>query len=175
LHCLANQVAPGKYSQVYPRDSLCPSGEEANPQLVSARIFAFSLVGENLCHFADGTDIPACSLCGFWLYRSELSATGANGKAHMAATQHLGAICKGAAAGFLFGLASIATVDKFTLQVSRILNKPVELMIWLAQNLLGLSDGSTALMGWLCLGVYWMLLGGLIGWGVSVVHSKVKG
>jgi hypothetical protein len=92
----------------------------------------------------------------------------------MAATQHLGAICKGAAAGFLFGLASIATVDKLTLQVSRILNKPVELLIWLTQSLLSLSDESTALMGWLCLGFYWMLLGGLMGWGVSVMHSKLR-
>ena len=93
----------------------------------------------------------------------------------MASTQHLGAICKGAALGFLFGLASIATVDKLTLHIFRILNKPVELVIRLTQNILRLSDGSTALMGWLCLAVYWMILGGLIGWGVSVLHSKVKG
>jgi hypothetical protein len=117
-------------SQVRRQDPLRPAGAESTPRVVSSRVFAFSLVGECLFRSADGTDIPACSLCGFWLYRSELSATGANGKARMAATQHLGAICKGAAAGFLFGLASIATVDKLTLQVSRILNKPVELLIW---------------------------------------------
>jgi hypothetical protein len=92
----------------------------------------------------------------------------------MPATQHLGAICKGAAAGFLFGLASIATVDKLTLQILSIVNKPVELLIWLAQNVFRLSDESTALMGWLGLAVYWMVLGGLIGWGVSVTYSKVK-
>ena len=47
--------------------------------------------------------------------------------------------------------------------------------MWLAQKILGLSDGSTALMGWLCLAVYWMILGGLIGWGVSVLRAKILG
>jgi hypothetical protein len=93
----------------------------------------------------------------------------------MASSRHLGPICKGAAIGFLFGLASIATVDKKTLFILRIVSKPVELVMWLAQKTLGLSDGSTALMGWLCLAVYWMILGGLIGWGVSVLYSKATG
>jgi len=93
----------------------------------------------------------------------------------MSLTRHLGPICKGAGVGFLFGLASIAARDKPSLHLVRILSKPVEFVLWLAQKTLGLSDGSTALMGWLCLAVYWMILGGLIGWGVSVFYSKVTG
>ena len=93
----------------------------------------------------------------------------------MSGTRHLGPICKGAGIGFLVGLASIATVDKTSLYILRILSKPVEWVMWLAQKMLGLSDGSTALMGWLCLAVYWMILGGLIGWGVSVLYSKATG
>src|SRR5437762_1330081 len=66
----------------------------------------------------------------------------------MNVTRHLGAICKVAAIGCLFGLASIASIDKASLLILRIGNKPVELVVWLAQKILGLSDGSTALLGW---------------------------
>ncbi|HUJ09704.1 MAG TPA: hypothetical protein VL171_06735 [Verrucomicrobiae bacterium] len=93
----------------------------------------------------------------------------------MSITKHLGPICKGAAVGFLIGLASIATEDKKTLFVQRIVLKPVEFAMWLAQKIFGLSDGSTALLGWLCAAIYCMILGGLIGWGVSVLYSKVTG
>jgi hypothetical protein len=75
----------------------------------------------------------------------------------------------------LVGLASIATVDKTSLHIFRILSKPVEWVMWLAEKTFGLSNGSTALMGWFCLGIYWMILGGLMGWGVSVFYSKVTG
>jgi hypothetical protein len=91
----------------------------------------------------------------------------------MGLTQHLGPICRGADIGFLVGLASIAAVDKPSLRIFRLISKPVEWVGWLAQKTLGLSDGSTALIGWLGLGIYWMILGGLIGWGVSVLSSKV--
>ena len=71
-------------------------------------------------------------------------------------------------------MASIATVDMKTLAILRIMSKPVELAMWLAQKTLGLSDGSTALMGWLCLAVYWTILGGLIGWAVSFLLAKAS-
>ncbi len=93
----------------------------------------------------------------------------------MSLSRHLGPICKGAAVGFLIGLASIATVDKKTLVIFRVVSKPVEWVTWLAQKSLGLSDGSTALIGWLGMGIWCMILGALIGWGVSVLHSKVTG
>jgi len=93
----------------------------------------------------------------------------------MSIMRHLGAICKGAGIGFLVGLALIATEDKGAEHILFIMSKPVEWVMWLAQKILGLSDGSTALMGWLCLGVYWMILGGVIGWGASVIYSKVTG
>jgi hypothetical protein len=93
----------------------------------------------------------------------------------MSITQHLGPICKGAGIGFLLGLASIATVDKKTLFLLRIVLKPVEFATWLAQKSLGLSNGSTALMGWFGATLYCMVLGGLIGWGVSALYSKVTG
>jgi hypothetical protein len=93
----------------------------------------------------------------------------------MSITQHLGPICKGAVVGFLCGLASIATVDKKTLFIVRIVSKPVEFVTWLAQKSLGLSDGTTALVGWLCMGFLGMLIGGLLGWGLSVLYSKVTG
>ncbi len=89
--------------------------------------------------------------------------------------RHLRAICKGAGVGFLVGLASIATVDKPSLCFFRVLSKPVDAAMWLAQKTLGLSDGATALMGWLGLGIYWMIIGGLIGWGLSVFLSKASG
>jgi hypothetical protein len=93
----------------------------------------------------------------------------------MAFTRHLGPVCKGAATGFLVGLASIAMADKGANHVFRILSRPVEWVTWLAQKVLGLSDGSTALMGWLGLGVYWMMIGAFIGWGVSVLLAKGSG
>jgi hypothetical protein len=93
----------------------------------------------------------------------------------MSMTRHLGPIVKGAGIGFLFGLASIATIDKASLFILRVGNKPVELVVWASQKVFGLSDGSTALMGWFCTAFYWMVLGGLIGWGVSVLYSKVTG
>jgi hypothetical protein len=93
----------------------------------------------------------------------------------MTISRHLGAICKGAAIGFLLGLASIATVDKKTLVILRIVSKPVEWVTWLAQKTLGLSDGSTALIGWLGLAVYGMTLGALIGLGFGVVLAKASG
>ena len=93
----------------------------------------------------------------------------------MGISGHLGPICKGAAVGFLIGLASIATVDKKTLVIMRVVSKPVEWVTWVAQKLLGLSDGSTALMGWFGMGIWCMILGALIGWGVSALYSKATG
>ncbi len=93
----------------------------------------------------------------------------------MGISRHLGPICKGAGVGFLVGLATIATQDKGVNHILFVLSKPVEWAAWLAQKILGLSDGSTALMMWLGLGVYWMILGGLIGWGISVVYSHATG
>jgi hypothetical protein len=93
----------------------------------------------------------------------------------MGISRHLGPICAGAAVGFLIGLASIATVDKKTLALMRVVSKPVEWVTWLAQKSLGLSDGSTALMGWLGMGIWCMILGALIGWGVSAARSKATG
>ena len=93
----------------------------------------------------------------------------------MAIAQHLSGICKGAAIGFLLGLAAIATVDKKTVVIMRVLSKPVEWVIYLAQKILIWSDGTTSLMGWLGMAAYWMLLGALIGWGASVLHSKSSG
>jgi hypothetical protein len=90
-------------------------------------------------------------------------------------SRHLGLICKGAGVGFLVGLASIATEDKGANHIIIIVRKPVEWVMWLAQHIFGLSDGSTALMGWLCLGVYGMVLGGLVGWGISVLYLKATG
>ena len=75
----------------------------------------------------------------------------------------------------MFGLASIATVDQKTLFVLLIVNKPVEVVTWLGQKGLGWSDGSTALIGWFCTALYWMVIGGLIGWGVSVLYTKITG
>jgi hypothetical protein len=85
------------------------------------------------------------------------------------------AICKGAAVGLLVGLASIATVDKKSLAILRVVGKPVEWVTWVAQKLFGLSDGSTALMGWFGMGIWCMILGGLIGWVVSILYSKATG
>jgi len=93
----------------------------------------------------------------------------------MGFAQHLGPICKGAATGFLIGLASIATEDKKILFILRIVLMPVEFVTWVAQKGLGLSDMSTALMGWFGATIYCMVLGGLIGWGVGVLRSKVTG
>ena len=93
----------------------------------------------------------------------------------MPISRHLGSICKGAAIGFLIGLASIATVDKKTLVILRVISKPVEWTMWVAQKIFGLSSSSTALLGWLGLGIYWMILGASIGWGVSVLLSKSSG
>ena len=93
----------------------------------------------------------------------------------VSSSRHLGPICKGAAIGFLIGLASIATTDKKTLVIMRVVSKPVEWGTWAVQKLLGLSDGSTALMGWFGMGIWGMILGGLIGWGVSVLYSKATG
>ena len=90
-------------------------------------------------------------------------------------TRHLGPICKGAGIGFLIGLASIATVDKKSLFILRIVLKPVEFVTWLAQKTLGLSDGSTALMGWFGAAIYCTVLGGLTGWGVNVLYSESTG
>jgi hypothetical protein len=89
-------------------------------------------------------------------------------------SQHFGLIWKGAGIGFLLGLASIATVDKKTLIILHLVMKPVEFVSWLTQKGLGLSDGSTALLGWFGTAIYCMVLGGLIGWGVSVMCSKVR-
>jgi hypothetical protein len=69
----------------------------------------------------------------------------------------------------LIGLASVATSDKTLLSILSILSKPVDFVMWLAQKIFGLSDGSVALMSWLGFAVFCMILGGLIGWGVSVV------
>ena len=77
------------------------------------------------------------------------------------------AILKGAAVGFLVGLASIAATDKKLLGIQRVIAKPVEWVMWVAQKLFGLSDGSTALMAWFGMGVWCMILGALIGWGIS--------
>lgn len=93
----------------------------------------------------------------------------------MSIMRHLHAICKGAGIGFLVGLTSIATVDKTSVRILRFMSKPVEFVMWLAQKTFGLRDGTTALMGWLGLAVYWMILGGLIGWAVSVLYSKATG
>ena len=82
-------------------------------------------------------------------------------------TSRSAAILKGAAIGFLVGLASVATIDKKSLAILRVIGKPVEWTMWVTQKLFGLSDGSTALMGWLGMGVWCMILGGLIGWGIS--------
>ena len=89
-------------------------------------------------------------------------------------TQHLGLICKGAGIGFLIGLASIATIDKKTLVVLHIVTKPVELVMWLAQKTLGLNDASAALMGWFGTAIYMAILGGLIGWGISLLIAKAS-
>ena len=86
------------------------------------------------------------------------------------------AIFKGAAVGFLIGLASIfGTTDKKSLAIMRVVSKPVEWVTWVAQKLFGWSDGSTALIGWLGMGIWCAILGGLIAWGVSVLYSKVTG
>lgn len=89
--------------------------------------------------------------------------------------RYLGAIIKGAGIGFLVGLALIAAEDKGAEHILFVMSKPVEWVMWLAHKILGLSDGSTALMGWLCLGLYWMIIGGVIGWGAGVIRSKVTG
>ena len=94
---------------------------------------------------------------------------------HHGPTSRVAAICKGAAVGFLVGLASIATVDKKSLAILRVVSKPVEWVMWAAQKVLGLSDGSTALIGWLGMGIWCAILGALIGWGVSVLYSKATG
>ncbi len=90
-------------------------------------------------------------------------------------SRHFAGICTGAGIGFLIGLASIATVDKKTLVLLRIVLKPVEVITGLAQKILGLSDGSTALLGWFGSALYCMILGGLFGWGVSVLYAKATG
>lgn len=93
----------------------------------------------------------------------------------MSVTQHFGPICKGAGIGFLVGLASIATMDKKSLFILRIVGKPVELLTWVLQKVFRLSDGSTALIGWFGMAIYCMIIGGLLGWGVSIMYAKVTG
>jgi hypothetical protein len=91
---------------------------------------------------------------------------------HQSPITKAGAICKGAALGLLIGLASIATSDEKTLAILQVVGKPVEWVMWVAQKLFGLGDASTALMGWLGMGIWCMILGGLIGWGVGKVIEQ---
>ncbi len=94
----------------------------------------------------------------------------------MKISRHLLAICYGAGIGFCFGLAGfIGAVDKPTLAVMLIVLQPIKWVMWLAQNIFGLSNGSTAFIGWFGSAIYCMILGGLIGWGVSAVYSRVTG
>jgi len=94
---------------------------------------------------------------------------------HHGPTSKAAAICKGAAIGFLVGIASIAAQDKGVNHILFVLSKPVEWIGWLAQKIFRLADGSTAMVAWLGLGIYWMIIGGLIGWGVSVARSRMNG
>ena len=89
----------------------------------------------------------------------------------MSITPHIRWILKGAGLGFLIGLASVAidSRDKGLVLAFEILDAPVEFFVWLLQKIFGLSYGSTALMEWFGTAIWLMILGGLIGWGVSVL------
>ena len=86
-------------------------------------------------------------------------------------TPHIRWILKGAGLGLLIGVASVAIngQDKGLVLAFEILDAPVECLVWLSQKMFGLSNGSAALMGWLGTAFWMMILGGLIGWGVSVL------
>lgn len=85
------------------------------------------------------------------------------------------AIGKGAAIGFLVGIASIAAQDNGVNHLLLVLSKPVAWVTWAAQELLGLSAGSAALLGWFGMGIWGMILGALLGWGVSALYAKLTG
>ncbi len=85
-------------------------------------------------------------------------------------------IFKGAAVGFLIGLASIfGTTDKKSFAILRAVSLPVQWVTSAAQKLFGWTDGSTALIGWLGMGIWCAILGGLIAWSASALYSKITG
>jgi hypothetical protein len=94
----------------------------------------------------------------------------------MGISKHLKAICYGGGIGFCVGLASfLGSADKTTMAIMRIVLKPIELVMWLAQTVFGLGNGTTAFIGWFGSAIYCMILGVLIGWGISVLYSRATG
>jgi hypothetical protein len=87
-------------------------------------------------------------------------------------------ICTGAMIGLLVGAAALASGDSpnpIVAHVFDFLGTPVSLLVWLLQQLFGLSDVSAAGWWFLFHFAYWMLLGGLIGWGAAILRSKATG
>jgi hypothetical protein len=83
-------------------------------------------------------------------------------------------IVKGALLGVCFGVAAFAA-DQQAARILEIIIAPVSLLVWIVKHLFMLSDKGTA--GWFLLFyfTYWLLLGGLVGWGIAVVKAKLTG
>jgi len=96
----------------------------------------------------------------------------------MSASQYIPQICKGAATGLLVGGAALFSGDSAHQDAARIfdiLDTPVSVAIWILEHVFRFRHEST--IGWWFLFHfgYWMILGGLVGWGVGILRSKVIG
>jgi hypothetical protein len=82
---------------------------------------------------------------------------------------------KGAGIGLVVAFAALASGDSPNLNFARafdVLGAPVGFAVLILEKLFGLSEGSSV-AAWLLLHfAYWMLIGGLVGWGLSVLRSK---
>jgi hypothetical protein len=80
--------------------------------------------------------------------------------------------------GLLVGGAALFSGDSAHPESARIfdiIDKPVSVPIWILEHIFRFSHEST--IGWWLLFhfAYWMLLGGLVGWGIGIVRSEVIG
>lgn len=92
-------------------------------------------------------------------------------------SRHIDLIAKGAAIGFLVGLVSVLGVHgpEVIVRTFEIVGVPVSWFVALLQMVFGLSEMTSALLWWLLHSLYWMVIGGLVGWGVSVLQTKLLG
>jgi hypothetical protein len=96
----------------------------------------------------------------------------------MSASQYILLICKGAGIGFFVGGAVLFCGDsphEATARLIDIIDTPVNVAVWILEHIFRFRHDRTA--GWWLLFHfgYWMILGGLAGWGFGVIRSKVIG
>ena len=87
-------------------------------------------------------------------------------------------ITTGAGIGLIVAFAALSSGDSPNLALARvfdILHTPVALFVLGLEKVFGLDEGTSVGIWLLLLFVYWMVIGGLIGWGVGIVRSKVLG